>query len=47
MGEDVEAVGGADVGGVSGSLLLSGSKIHSLEKEMSSSATRPLGVSPS
>lgn len=38
---------GEEVGNVSGSLLFSGSKMHSLEKEMSSRATSPLSVSPS
>lgn len=42
----LEDVGGAEVGGFSGSLLLSGSITHSLEKEMSSSATSPLKPSP-
>lgn len=47
---EVEAVagdvGGEEVGDVSGNLLLSGSNTHSLEKDMSSSATSPLGPSP-
>lgn len=38
----LEDVGGAEVGDVSGSLLLSGSNTHSLEKETSSSAMSPL-----
>lgn len=42
----LEGVGGAEVGDVSGSLLLSGSNTHSLEKETSSSATSPLTPSP-
>lgn len=42
----LEDVGGAEVGDVSGSLLLSGSTTHSLEKDMSSSATSPLKPSP-
>lgn len=40
-----EDVGGAEVEDVSGSLLLSGSNMHSREKEISSSATSPLGPS--
>lgn len=45
-GEVLEDVGGAEVGDVSGRLLLSGSNTHSLEKEMSSNATSPLRPSP-
>lgn len=37
-----EVVAGLDVGEVSGRLLFSGSNTHSLEKEMSSTATSPL-----
>jgi len=43
---DEVGVGGAEVEDGSGSLLLSGSNRHSLEKEMSSSATSPPRPSP-
>lgn len=49
VGGDVgvlEVIGGAEVVDVSGSLLLSGSNTHSLEKEMSSRAMRPLKLPP-
>lgn len=43
----LEVDGGAEVDDRSGSSLLSGSNTQSLEKDTSSSATRPLGPSPS
>ena len=42
----LEDVGGVEVGNVSGSSLLLGSNTHSLLKDTSSSATRPLRPCP-